>query len=96
MAVSYLTYMTDTKKPVTERTGVDGIQIVLCAQMLGRNITIVCPGMVWCSDASIANDIVMIYTRSPMRQFYPTQVGNCFFFSIFHNYFMFHIYVGRQ
>ena len=72
----YLTFITETKKPATERTVIDEIQIVLVAQMLGRNVTILAPDQVWCSDAAMAHDIIIIYSGTPVKQFYPLQVGN--------------------
>ena len=66
----------ETKKPATERTVIEGIQIVLVAQMLGRNVTILAPDQVWCSDAAMPHDIMIIYSGKPAKQFYPTQVGN--------------------
>ena len=72
----YISYLSDIKKPVTEKTMVDGIQLVIIAQMLGRNITLVTPENVWCSDSSMLHDIVIVYTGTPQKQFFPTQVGN--------------------
>ena len=76
MGTNYITYMGELNKLASDKTTVDGIQIVLIAQMLGQNITIVCPETVWCSDTSMKQDIVLCYSGVPNHQFFPTHVGN--------------------
>ena len=76
MGLDYLAFITEVKKAATQSTVIDGVQMIIIAQMLGRNVTIVAPDSVWSSDSSMVPDIVIIYTGVPLKQFYPTQVGN--------------------
>ena len=80
--MDYISYLAELKKPCIDKTTVDGIQMVIIAQMLGRNITVVTPEGVWCSDSLMLHDIVIAYLGTPQRQFFLTQVGNFFFFLV--------------
>ena len=74
--ISIFTYMNDLQKPTTDKTNIDGIQMVVLAQMLQQNITIVHMEGFWSTDANMATDIVIAYTGPPQKLFFPTQVGN--------------------
>ena len=67
--------MNDLQKPTTDKTNIDGIQMIVLAQMLQRNITIVHMECFWSTDANMATDIVIAYTGPPQKLFVPTQVG---------------------
>ena len=68
--------MSDLQKPITDRANIDGIQMVVLAHMLQRNITIVHMEGFWSTDANMATDIIIAYTGPPQKVFFPTQVGN--------------------
>ena len=74
--ISIFTYMHDLQKLTTDKTNIDGIQIVVLAHMLQRNITVVHMEGFWSIDANMATDIVIAYTGPPQKLFFPTQVGN--------------------
>ena len=74
--ISIFTYMNDLQKPTTDKTNIDGIQMVVLAHMLQRNITVVHMEGFWSTDANMATDIVIAYTGPPQKLFFPTQVGN--------------------
>ena len=74
--ISIFTYMNDLQKPTTDKTNIDGIQMVLLVHMLQRNITVVHMEGFWSTDANMATDIVIAYTGPPQKLFFPTQVGN--------------------
>ena len=74
--ISIFTYMNDLQKPTTDKTNIDGIQMVMLAHMLQRNITVVHMEGFWSTDANMATDIVIAYTGLPQKLFFPTQVGN--------------------
>ena len=78
--MDYISYLAELKKPCIDKTTVDGIQMVIITQMLGKNITVVTPEGVWCLDSLMLHDIVIAYSGMPQRQFFLTQVGNFFFF----------------
>ena len=74
--ISIFTYMNDLQKPTTDKTNIDGIQMVALAHMLQRNITVVHMEGFWSTDVNMATDIVIAYTGLPQKLFFPTQVGN--------------------
>ena len=74
--ISIFTYMNDLQKPTTDKTNIDGIQMVMLAHMLQWNITGVHMESFWSTDANMATDIVIAYTGPPQKLFFPTQVGN--------------------
>ena len=74
--ISIFTYMNDLQKPTTDKTNIDGIQMVVLVRMLQRNITIVHMEGFWSTDANMATDIVIAYTGPPQKLFFSTQVGN--------------------
>ena len=74
--ISIFTYMNDLQKPTTDKTNIDGIQMVVLVHMLQRNITVVHMEGFWSTDANMATDIVIAYTGPPQKLFFPTQVGN--------------------
>ena len=74
--ISIFTYMNDLQKPTTDKTNIDGIQMVVLAHMLQRNITVVHMEGFWSTDVNMATDIVIAYTGPPQKLFFPTQVGN--------------------
>ena len=81
--ISIFTYMNNLQKLTTEKTNIDGLQMVVLVHMLQRNITIVHMEGFWSTDVNMATDIVIAYTGPPQKLFFPTQVGNSFIFSIF-------------
>ena len=74
--ISIFTYINDLQKLTTDKTNIDGIQMVMLAYMLQRNITIVHTEGFWSTDANMATDILIAYTGPPQKLFFPTQVGN--------------------
>ena len=74
--ISIFTYMNDLQKPTTDKTNIDGIQMVVLVHMLQWNITVVHMEGFRSTDANMATDIVMAYTGPPQKLFFPTQVGN--------------------
>ena len=74
--ISIFTYMNDLQKPTTDKTNIDGIQMVMLAHMLPRNIPNVHMKGFWSTDVNMATDIVIAYTGPPQKLFFPTQVGN--------------------
>ena len=68
--------MNDLQKLTTDKTNIDGIQMVVLAHMLQRKITVVHMEGFWSTDANMATDIVIVYTGLPQKLFFPTQVGN--------------------
>ena len=74
--ISIFTYMNNLQKPTTDKTNIDGIQMVMLVHMLQRNITVVHMEGFWSTDANMATDIMIAYTGPPQKLFFPTQVGN--------------------
>ena len=74
--ISIFTYMNDLQKLTTDKTYIDGIQMVVLAHMLQRNITVVHMAGFWRTDANMATGIIIAYTGPPQKLFFPTQVGN--------------------
>ena len=74
--ISIFTYMNDLQKPTTDKTNIDGIQMVVLVHMLQRNITVVHMESFWSTDVNMATDIMIAYTGPPQKLFFPTQVGN--------------------
>ena len=74
--ISIFTYMNDLQKLTTDKTNIDGIEMVVLVHMLQRNITVVHMEGFWSTDANMATDIVIAYTGPPQKLFFPTQVGN--------------------
>ena len=68
--------MNDLQKLTTDKTNIDGIQMVVLVHMLQRNITIVHMEGSWSTDVNMATDIVIAYIGPPQKLFFPTQVGN--------------------
>ena len=75
--------MNDLQKLTTDKTNIDGIQMVVLVHMLQWNITVVHMEGFWSTDGNMATDIVIAYTGPPQKLFFPTQVGNLFICSIF-------------
>ena len=70
--ITIFTYMHDLQKPTTDKTNIDGIQMV----QIQQNITVVHMEGLWSTDANMATDIIIAYTGLPQKLFFPTQVGN--------------------
>ena len=68
--------MNDLQKLTTDKTNIDGIQMVVLVHMLQRNITVVHMEGFWSTDVNMATDIVIAYTGPSQELFFPTQVGN--------------------
>ena len=68
--------MNDLQKLTTDKTNIDGIQMVVLAHMLQQNITIVHMEGFWSTDVNMATNIIIAYTGLPQKLFFPTQEGN--------------------
>ena len=59
--------MNNLQKLTTDKTNIDGIQMVVLVHMLQRNITAVHMEGFWSTDANMATDIVIAYTGPPQK-----------------------------
>ena len=59
--------MNDLQKLTTDKTNIDGIQMVVLAHMLQWNITIVHMEGLWSTDMNMATDIMIAYTGPPQN-----------------------------
>ena len=53
--------MNELQKPITDKTNIDGIQMVVLAHMLQWNITVVHMEGFWSTDVNMATDIIIAY-----------------------------------
>ena len=53
----FFMYLSQQKNPLE----VDGVYLVMCAQYLGRNISVVHSGGIWSSDDNIVHENVLVY-----------------------------------
>ena len=67
--------MNELQKLITDKTNIDGIQMVVLVHMLQWNITVVHMEGFWSTDANMATNIFIGYTGLPQKLFFPTQVG---------------------
>ena len=74
---NFFMYLSQQKNPLE----VDGVYLVMCAQYLGRNISVVHSGGIWSSDDNIVHENVLVYKGA--QCFFPTDVGT----DKFHIYF---------
>ena len=63
-------YLNELQKPITEKTNIDGMQMVGLAHMLQQNITVVNMEGVWCTDVNMAHDIMIGYTELLHKLFF--------------------------
>ena len=66
----FFMYLSQQQKNPLE---VNGVYLVMCAQYLGRNISVVHSRGIWSSDDNIVHENVLVYKGA--QCFFPTDVG---------------------